>query len=101
MDLHTGGVDNIFPHHENEIAQSEGTTGKQFVKYWMHNEWILSEGKKMAKSLNNFYTLRDVIKHNIDPLAFRFWVLMANYRTRVKLCLGSTGGCRNGLKTLI
>ncbi|KKR75041.1 MAG: Cysteinyl tRNA-synthetase [Candidatus Nomurabacteria bacterium GW2011_GWA1_40_8] len=83
LDIHTGGVDNIFPHHENEIAQSEGATGKQFVKYWMHNEWVLVDQKKMAKSENNFYTLRDVIERDIDPVAYRFWLLMANYRTRV------------------
>jgi cysteinyl-tRNA synthetase len=82
IDIHTGGVDNIFPHHENEIAQSEGMTGKQFVKYWMHNEWVLVDNKKMAKSAHNFYTLRDLIDKNINPLVYRFWLLMANYRTR-------------------
>ena len=58
IDIHTGGIDNIFPHHENERAQSEGVTGKQFVKYWMHNEWVLVDHKKMAKSEQNFYTLK-------------------------------------------
>jgi len=72
IDLHTGGVDNIFPHHENEIAQSEGATGKQFVKYWMHNEWVLVDQKKMAKSASNFYTLRDVLDRDINPVAYRF-----------------------------
>ncbi|MEX2052486.1 MAG: cysteine--tRNA ligase [Candidatus Paceibacterota bacterium] len=83
IDIHTGGVDNIFPHHENEIAQSEGATGKKFVRYWLHNEWVLVDQKKMAKSFNNFYTLRDILERDINPIAYRFWLLMANYRTRV------------------
>ena len=61
FDIHCGGVDNMFPHHENEIAQSEAATGKTFVHYWMHNEHLLVEGKKMAKRLGNFYTLRDLL----------------------------------------
>src|SRR3989344_565745 len=60
IDLHTGGVEDIFPHHENEIAQSEGATGVKFVKYWMHNEWVLVREKKMAKTDQNFYTLKDL-----------------------------------------
>jgi cysteinyl-tRNA synthetase len=60
FDIHTGGVDNIFPHHEDEIAQSEGATGKPFVKYWMHSAHLIVDGKKMSKSLGNFFTLREV-----------------------------------------
>jgi cysteinyl-tRNA synthetase len=56
FDIHVGGVDNMFPHHENEVAQSEAATGKQFVRYWLHNEHLLVEGKKMAKRFDNFYT---------------------------------------------
>lgn len=100
IDLHTGGVDNIFPHHENEIAQSEGSTGKQFVKYWMHNEWILVDQKKMSKSANNFYTLRDLIDKGIDPIAYRFWLLMANYRTRVNFVWEALEGAETALKRL-
>jgi len=100
IDLHTGGVDNIFPHHENEIAQSEGATGKQFVKYWMHNEWVLVDNKKMAKSFQNFYTLRDIIKREINPLAYRFWLLMANYRTRVNFVWEALEGAETALKRL-
>ena len=100
IDLHTGGVDNIFPHHENEIAQSEGATGKQFVKYWMHNEWVLVDNKKMAKSFQNFYTLRDIIKRGINPLAYRFWLLMANYRTRVNFVWEALEGAETALKRL-
>ena len=67
FDIHCGGVDNMFPHHENEIAQSEAATGKHFVHYWMHNEHLLVEGKKMAKRLGNFYTLRDLLKKELRP----------------------------------
>jgi len=100
IDIHTGGVDNIFPHHENEIAQSEGATGKHFVKYWMHNEWVLVDNKKMAKSFNNFYTLRDLMDKGIDPVAYRFWLLMANYRTRVNFVWEALEGAETALKRL-
>lgn len=100
IDIHTGGVDNIFPHHENEIAQSEGMTGKQFVKYWMHNEWVLVDNKKMAKSAHNFYTLRDLIDKNINPLVYRFWLLMANYRTRTNFVWEALEGAETALKRL-
>ncbi len=83
IDIHTGGVDNIFPHHENEIAQSECYTGKKFSNFFLHNEWVLVDHKKMSKSENNFYTLRDLIERNIDPMIYRFWLLMASYHTRV------------------
>jgi len=100
IDIHTGGVDNIFPHHENEIAQSEGATGKQFVKYWMHNEWVLVDQKKMAKSYHNFYTLKDIIDRGIDPISYRFWLLMANYRTRVNFVWEALEGSKIALKRL-
>ncbi len=100
IDIHTGGVDNIFPHHENEIAQSEGATGKQFVKYWMHNEWVLVDQKKMSKSGKNFYTLRDLLDKGIDPIAYRFWLLMANYRTRVNFVWEALEGAETALKRL-
>ena len=100
IDIHTGGVDNIFPHHENEIAQSEGATGKQFVNYWMHNEWVLVDQKKMAKSFNNFYTLKDLLEKGIDPIAYRFWLLMANYRTRVNFVWEALKGAETALKRL-
>ena len=100
IDIHTGGVDNIFPHHENEIAQSEGATGKPFAKYWMHNEWVLVDQKKMAKSAKNFYTLRDLTDAGIDPIAYRFWLLMANYRTRVNFVWEALEGAETALKRL-
>ncbi|OGI64419.1 cysteine--tRNA ligase [Candidatus Nomurabacteria bacterium RIFCSPHIGHO2_01_FULL_40_20] len=100
IDVHTGGVDNIFPHHENEIAQSEGATGKQFVKYWVHNEWVLVDGKKMAKSAHNFYTLKDLTDKGIDPLVYRFWLLMANYGTRVNFVWDALKASEVALKRL-
>jgi len=100
LDIHTGGVDNIFPHHENEIAQSEGVTGKQFVKYWMHNEWVLVDGKKMAKSAGNFFTLRDLTDKGINPLVYRFWLLMANYGTRVNFVWDALKASETALKRL-
>ena len=100
IDIHTGGVDNIFPHHENEIAESEGATGKQFVKYWMHNEWVLVDQKKMAKSSKNFYTLRDLMDKDINPIAYRFWLLMANYRSKVNFVWEALKGSETALKRL-
>ena len=82
FDIHCGGVDNMFPHHENEIAQSEASTGKKFVNYWLHNEHLLVEGKKMSKKYGNYYTLRDLIQKNIDPVAIRFLLLSTHYRAQ-------------------
>ncbi|MES2023313.1 MAG: cysteine--tRNA ligase [Patescibacteria group bacterium] len=100
FDLHTGGVDNMFPHHENEIAQSECATGKQFVKYWMHNEWVLVDQKKMAKSENNFFTLKDITLKDINLISYRFWLLMANYRTRMNFVWEALEGADTALKRL-
>lgn len=79
IDIHTGGVDLIFPHHENEIAQSECAYNHGFVKHWMHCEHLLADGKKMSKSAGNFYTLRDLEQKGFSPLAFRYFVLSAHY----------------------
>ncbi|NLN92671.1 MAG: cysteine--tRNA ligase [Candidatus Hydrogenedens sp.] len=78
FDIHCGGIDNMFPHHENEIAQSRCCTGEDFVNYWLHCAHLVVEGKKMSKSLGNFYTLRDLMDKGIDPLAIR-WVLVATH----------------------
>ncbi len=83
FDLHSGGVDLIFPHHENEIAQSEAATGKQFVKYWVHPEFLQVNGKKMSKSLGNFFTLRDLLKKGYDPMAIRYLLLSTHYRQQL------------------
>lgn len=79
IDIHAGGADLIFPHHENEIAQTEGLTGKQFARYWMHNGFVMINKEKMSKSLGNFFTLRDVFKQ-FDPMVVRFYVLNHHYR---------------------
>jgi cysteinyl-tRNA synthetase len=82
FDIHTGGIDLKFPHHENEIAQSRGASGAaSFANYFVHNNHVLIEGKKMSKSLNNFYTLRDIEDKGFDPLAFRMLVLSSHYRS--------------------
>ena len=75
FDIHTGGEDLIFPHHENEIAQSESLTGKQFVKYWVHSRFLLVEGEKMAKSAGNFYTVRDLVLMGHKPSSIRFLLM--------------------------
>ncbi len=87
LDIHTGGVDNIFPHHVNEIAQSEGATGKPFARWWMHAEHLLSEGQKMSKSLGNFYTLESLLERGHRPSAIRYLLLSAHYRTQLNFTL--------------
>jgi cysteinyl-tRNA synthetase len=81
IDIHTGGEDLASIHHNNEIAQSECSTGHKFVNVWMHNEWLLVDGKKMAKSAGNFYTLRDIMAKGYDPLSFRYLCLLTSYRS--------------------
>ena len=83
IDIHCGGVDNIFPHHENEIAQSEALTGKPFVRFWVHNEHLLVDGEKMAKSKGNFFTLRDLLDRGYDPLAVRYLLVSVPYRKQM------------------
>jgi cysteinyl-tRNA synthetase len=83
LDIHAGGVDLTFPHHENEIAQSEALTGKQFVRYWLHSEHLIVEGQKMSKSLNNFYTLRDVLGMGYQPEVVRYQLAQVPYRKKL------------------
>jgi cysteinyl-tRNA synthetase len=83
FDIHAGGVDLVFPHHENEIAQSEGATGRIFVRYWLHNEHLLVEGRKMSKSFGNFYTLRDLLEKGHEPAAIRYLLLSSHYRQKL------------------
>ncbi|MBI5398318.1 cysteine--tRNA ligase [Candidatus Woesearchaeota archaeon] len=83
FDIHTGGVDLIFPHHTNEIAQSEAATGKKFVNYWLHNAHLIVNGEKMSKSLGNFYTLRDLLKKGYNPIAIRYELLSTHYRQQL------------------
>jgi len=82
FDIHGGGMDLQFPHHENEIAQSEGATGKPFVRYWMHNEFLQVRSEKMSKSLGNFFVIRDVLKH-FDAEVVRYFLLRAHYRSPI------------------
>jgi cysteinyl-tRNA synthetase len=80
LDIHAGGIDLIFPHHENEIAQSEALTGKQFARFWMHSEFLLVEGQKMSKSLGNFFTLRDILERGYPPETVRYLLASVPYR---------------------
>ncbi|MCW3998224.1 MAG: cysteine--tRNA ligase [Candidatus Bathyarchaeota archaeon] len=100
FDIHCGGVDNIFPHHENEIAQSEATTGKTFVNYWLHNEHLLVEGRKMSKKFGNFYTLRDLLKQNIDPIAIRFLLLSKHYRSQFNFTFEGLDSAKGAIERL-
>jgi cysteinyl-tRNA synthetase len=87
LDIHTGGIDLAFPHHENEIAQSEAATGKPFVRYWLHAEHLLVEGEKMSKSLGNFFTLRDLFGKGYKPSALRFALASVPYRKQLNFTL--------------
>jgi len=100
FDIHAGGVDLIFPHHENEIAQSEGATRKQFVRSFIEGEHLLVDGKKMAKSLGNFYPLADLEKQGFPPLAFRYLALTAHYRSRLNFTWESLKAAEASLKRL-
>ena len=87
LDIHCGGVDNIFPHHDNEIAQSEAATGRPFARFWVHGEFLLVEGEKMSKSKGNFYTLRDLIEKGYDPQAVRYLLLSTQYRKQLNFTM--------------
>lgn len=81
LDIHTGGEDHVFPHHENEIAQSEGCTGKSFANFWFHNRFLLVDSQKMSKSKGNFYTLQDITEKGFTPAEFRMLVISSHYRS--------------------
>jgi cysteinyl-tRNA synthetase len=97
FDLHLGGEDLIFPHHEDEIAQSEGATQKPFVKYWLHGAHLLVEGKKMSKSLGNFFTLRDLLAKGFTGREVRYLLLTAHYRETFNFTLEGLAGARTAL----
>ncbi len=101
IDIHTGGVDNIFPHHENEIAQSEARSGKKFVNYWVHNEHLLVDGKKMSKSLGNFYRLSDLEEKGFSPLDFRYLVIGAHYRSKLNFTWEGLESAKNTRERLV
>ena len=100
FDLHTGGVDNIFPHHENEIAQSEGATGEPFVRTWLHAEHLFVEGEKMAKSKGNFFTLRDLLERGADPLAIRYLLISVPYRQKLNFTFDSLHGAAQAVERI-
>jgi cysteinyl-tRNA synthetase len=100
LDIHSGGEDNIFPHHENEIAQSEALTNKKFVNYWFHSRYLLVEGRKMAKSKENFYILRDLENKGYDPLAFRLLVFSTHYRSPIDFSFRALDQAKTNLKTI-
>lgn len=100
IDIHCGGVDNLFPHHENEIAQSECFSGHQFVRYWMHAEHLLVDHKKMSKSLGNFYTLRDLLKKGYTGPEVRYLLLSTHYRTQLNFTLASLDAARSSLQRI-
>lgn len=100
LDIHVGGVDNMFPHHENEIAQSEGCTGKCFVKHWLHSEHLLVDHKKMSKSLGNFYTLRDLLEMGYTGREVRFLLLSSHYRVQLNFTFAGLVAARASLERL-
>ena len=100
LDIHCGGVDNIFPHHEAEIAQSECCTGKKFVRYWLHCAHLMVEGQKMSKSLGNFYTLRDLLDKGWTGREIRYALLTVNYRLPLNFTIAGLEGARAALARL-
>ena len=103
FDIHCGGVDNIFPHHENEIAQSCAASGEAFVNYWLHNEHLLVEGQKMSKSAGNFYTLRDLLDKGCSPEAIRYTLISTHYRSKLNFTFDkviTSQKCINKLREL-
>ena len=98
FDLHTGGVDNIFPHHEDEIAQSEAATGQPFAKYWMHCAHLMVDGQKMSKSRGNFFTLRDVLARGYTGREVRYELLATHYRAPLNFTFGSLDAARTALR---
>jgi len=100
IDIHTGGIDHIPVHHENEIAQSECATGHEFVKYWVHYEFLLVDGEKMSKSKNNFYTIEDIRARNINPLSTRLLFMTTHYRKPLNFTWESLENADTSLKKL-
>ncbi len=100
FDMHTGGVDNMFPHHDDEIAQSEGATGKPFVKYWLHSAHLVVDGKKMSKSLGNFHTLREVMERGYQGREVRYVLMSAHYRQSLNFTFEAVEAARASLGRL-
>jgi cysteinyl-tRNA synthetase len=100
IDIHAGGADLIFPHHENEIAQSEAVTGKPLANYWLHNGMVKVDGEKMSKSLGNFITIRQLLDRGVDPMAVRLFVMMAQYRKPIDFTDDALLAATNGWYTI-
>ncbi|AFZ26983.1 cysteinyl-tRNA synthetase [Cylindrospermum stagnale PCC 7417] len=100
IDIHAGGADLIFPHHENEIAQSEAVTGKPLANYWLHNGMVKVDGEKMSKSLGNFITIRELLDRGVEPMAVRLFVLTAQYRKPIDFTNDAIAAATNGWHTL-
>ncbi len=101
FDIHTGGEDNIFPHHENEIAQSEAATGTTFVNYWLHCRHLLVDNQKMSKSMGNFYTLRDLLDKGFKPKGLRYALLATHYRQPMNFTLEGLHAAENAVQRLL
>jgi cysteinyl-tRNA synthetase len=101
FDIHTGGEDNIFPHHENEIAQSEAATGTTFVNYWLHCRFLLVEQQKMSKSLGNFYTLRDILEKGFKPKGIRYALLATHYRQPMNFTFDGLQAAESAVQRLL
>ena len=101
FDVHTGGEDNIFPHHENEIAQSEAATGEPFVNYWLHCRHLLIDNQKMSKSLGNFYTLRDLLEKGFKPKGIRYALLSIHYRQQLNFTIEGLHAADQAVQRLI
>jgi len=100
LDIHAGGIDLVFPHHENEIAQSEALTGKQFARFWLHSEFLMVEGQKMSKSLGNFYTLRDVLERGYAPEAIRYLLASVPYRKQLNFTFKELSSASTAIERL-
>jgi cysteinyl-tRNA synthetase len=100
FDIHMGGVDNIFPHHENEIAQSQCATGEPFVNYWIHCQHLIVDNQKMSKSLGNFYTLRDLLEKGYDPMEIRYLLISTHYRKLLNFTFDALAQAKQSLKRI-
>jgi cysteinyl-tRNA synthetase len=100
IDIHVGAVDNIFPHHENEIAQSEAMSGKQFVRFWLHSEHLIVNNRKMSKSLGNFYTLRDILQKGFTGMHMRYMLMHIHYRTQLNFTFEALEGAKTSLERM-
>jgi cysteinyl-tRNA synthetase len=100
LDIHSGGIDNMFPHHENEIAQSEAATGKQFARYWLHSAHLIVEGEKMAKSKGNFFTLRDLLAKGYSARSIRYLLYTTHYRKPLNFTFDGIKGADAALKRI-